>query len=161
MKISIIAAVSKNNVIGKKGSGLLWHLPMDLKHFKEITLGHHMLMGRKTFETIGKALPGRTNIVLSSDASIKAPDIYVFKTIDEAIEFAEKRNETELMIIGGGKIYEQFLPIADKLYITEVKKRFGGDVVFPEINKNEWKEVSREKHKDGDIAFNFVVFERI
>lgn len=160
MIISLIAAVATNNVIGLDKK-LLWHIPEDLKHFKETTMGHHILMGKTTYESIGRTLPGRTNIILSSDKNFKVPGGHVFGDIDSAIGFAENTGEKELMIIGGGSIYKLFLPIADKIYLTRVLKEYQGNVTFPEIDMNDWKETKIEKHLDSEIPFEFVELNRI
>lgn len=160
MKISIIVAVAKNNIIGAKNK-LLWHLPGDLPRFKEITMGHHILMGQNTYESIGKVLPGRTSLILSFDPNYKVPGAHVFKTAEEAIKFAEDADESELMIIGGGMIYKYFLPLAHKIYLTKVLKDYEGDVSFPEININEWKEISNESHLDPDPPFEYKILEKI
>ena len=155
MDISLIAAVSQNGVIGD-GSKIPWHISEDFKHFKEITMGHSILMGKNTFESIGKVLPGRTNIILSSDKNFKVPDGHVFGDVDEALKFAESLGEKELMIIGGGSIYKLLLPKATKIYLTRILKEFKGNVFFPEIDINDWKEEKVEKHFDSEIPYEFV-----
>lgn len=160
MKISIIVAVSENNVIGAKNK-LLWHLPDDLKRFKKITTGHCILMGQNTFESIGKVLPQRTNIILSHAKNYKVKDATVFNNPDDAIKFAEVQGEKELMIIGGGMIYKYFLPFATKIYLTKVHKDYKGDVKFPKINMNEWKIVSSEKHLDENPPFEYQILEKL
>lgn len=159
MKISIIVAVAKNGVIGSKNK-LLWHIPKDLARFKKITIGHHILMGQKTFESIGKILPDRTNMILSFDKNHKVPGAFVFKSPDEAIAFAKNRGEEELMIIGGGMIYKHFLPVADKIYLTRVLKDYDGDATFPKIDLDMWKETVLEKHLDNNPQFEYVILER-
>lgn len=160
MKISIIVAVAQNNVIGSKGK-LLWHLDGDLPRFKNITMGHHILMGQTTFESIGKVLPGRTSLILSFDKDFKAPDAFVFANPENAIKFAKDNGEQELMIIGGGMIYKHFLPLANKIYLTKVLKDYEGDVTFPEINMSEWKEISSEPHLDASPPFEYKILEKI
>lgn len=159
MKISIIVAIAKNNVIGAKNK-LLWKLDGDLPRFKKITYGHHILMGQKTFDSIGKVLPGRTNLILSFDQSYKVPGAFVFNNPEEAVRFAEIAGETELMVIGGGMIYKHFLPLASKIYLTKVLKDYEGDVVFPEINMDEWKQIDNETHLDSNPPFEYKTFER-
>ncbi len=159
MKISIIVAVAQNNVIGDKGK-LLWHLDGDLPRFKTITMGHHILMGQKTFESIGRVLPGRNNLILSSRKDYKVPGAFVFQSVEEALKFAKENGEKELMIIGGGMIYKYFLPLSDKIYLTKVLKNYEGDVKFPEINMNEWKENSNEPHLESDPSFEYKILER-
>lgn len=133
--INIISGFPKNKVIGK-GPDLPWHIPEDLKHFKEITTGKTIIMGLVTYKSIGKALPNRNNIVMSFN-KIELDDAEVATSIDEALEIAKKYNK-EIFIIGGASIYKIFLPIADKLYISHIKEDYEGDVYFPEYNKDEW-----------------------
>lgn len=159
MKISIIVAVSKNNVIGQ-GKKLLWHIHSDMKHFRKITMGHHILMGKTTFESIGMPLPGRTNIILSSDRSLKVPGAFVFQNEEDAIKFAEKNGEEELMVIGGGTIYKLFFPRTDKIYLTKVLKEYKGDVKFPEIDMGIWQVSGKEPHPENDPPFEFIELER-
>lgn len=148
MKISMIAAMANNGVIGANND-MPWYLPADLKHFKATTLGKPVIMGRKTYESIGKALPGRQNIVISGSGFI-AKDAYVTSNCDTAIELAG--DVEEVMIIGGGKIYEMFLPVANTLYLTFIHLDVDGDTRFPDWESPEsessagWREVSREKH---------------
>jgi dihydrofolate reductase len=151
-------AVSENLVIGKNND-LPWHLPEDLKHFKEITLGKTVVMGRKTFESIlarlKKPLPGRKNVVISRQENYQVPEgVLVFNSLDSVVDvlFTE-----DLYVIGGAEIYKQALPKAQKLYITEVKGEYEGDAFFPQINWQEWKKVEEEKHE----KFSFLVFERV
>lgn len=158
MKISIIAAVSENNVIGNKGQ-IPWHLPADLAHFKKITLNHHILMGQKTFESIGRVLPGRTTIVLTNDKAFKTHGVVIAHSPKEAIEIAKKAGEKELMISGGGQIYKLFLPLADKIYLTKIHADFEGDTFFPELNKIKWKEVNKESfdpNEKNGCSYDFV-----
>ena len=159
MKISLIAAVAKNNTIGKDGK-IPWHIPEDLKRFKKITSGHHVIMGRKTFESIGKILPQRINMILTSDKKYKVNNAFVFADPQKAIEFAKKNNEKELMIIGGAKVYEYFLPKADKIYLTKVLKNFDGETFFPKINLKDWEITFIEKHIKDDPPFEFINLER-
>ena len=142
--LSIIVAVAKNNVIGKDNK-LIWHLPEDLKRFKRLTTGHNIIMGRKTFESLGRVLPNRRHIVLCNDADLNIDDENV-EVIDsvEKIEKYEK-SEEENFIIGGASIYKLLLPKANKLYITKINQEFDGDVYFPEINEDEWEVVETKK----------------
>ena len=155
MKISLVAAVSQNGVIGSDNK-IPWHISADFKHFKEITMNHHILMGKNTYESIGKVLPGRTNIILSSDKNFKVDEGFVFDSIEKAIAFAKQNGETELMIIGGGSIYKMFYPIADKIYLTKVLNDFEGNIRFPEIEMDKWKIESSEKHLNEEIPFEFL-----
>ncbi len=156
MKISIIVATAEDNVIGSKNK-LLWHISDDLKRFKELTTGHHILMGQKTFESIGRILPDRTNIILSFEGNYKTDGGFVFTNIKDALKFAENRKENELFVIGGGMIYKELLPIADKIYLTKVHEKYDGDTFFPEIDMNEWSEISNEKHLDNNPPFEYKI----
>ncbi len=135
--LSLIVAASVNNAIGKSNQ-MLWHLPEDFKFFKNATWGLPIIMGRKTFESIGKALPGRTNIVITSNAALQIAEVHTVTSIDEAIKLAESTNAKEIFITGGGEIYKQTMPIADKIYITRVNTHIVGDAFFPEIDENIW-----------------------
>ena len=138
MRKSIIVAMAANHTIGKENK-LLWSIPEDLRRFKEITSGHHVIMGRKTFESIGRPLPNRTNIILTNDANyVPANGVLVARTIDQAFEIAEKNGESEAFIIGGGEIYFQTLDIADTIYLTKLLDNFDGDSFFPPIDFGQW-----------------------
>ena len=158
MKISIVVAISENGVIGR-GKKIPWHIPEDLGHFKDITLGHHILMGRKTYESIGHPLPGRINLVVSSNTKFKPEGVSVFGSTSEAIEHAKYFGERELMVIGGESIYKDILPIADTIYLTRIGKRYEGNVRFPEIDKEEWTVISSELHSNNP-DFEFQHLER-
>ncbi|WKZ25644.1 MAG: dihydrofolate reductase [bacterium] len=160
MNISIIVAVSENNVIGAKNK-LLWSIPDDLKRFKKLTTSHHILMGQKTFESIGRVLPNRTNVILSFEKNYKADGAFVFTNINEALEFIKKRNEEELFVIGGGMIYKELLPQANKIYLTKVHKSYDGDTYFPEINEDEWKETFSEQHLENNPSYEYKILERL
>ena len=157
MQISLIAAMGKNRVIGKNNS-LPWKLPEDMKRFKELTLGKPVIMGRKTFESIGKPLPNRKNIILTRDKNYKAKECIVVHSKEDALKAAE--GNEEIMIIGGEQIFREFLQKADKMYLTFIDEYFEGDTYFPEYNRDEWKEVQREEHKN-DYKYTFVNLERI
>ena len=147
--LSIIVAVAKNNVIGKDNK-LIWHLPEDLKRFKRLTTGHNIIMGRKTFESLGRVLPNRKHIVLCNDAELNINDEKV-KIIDDVNKLEEYINsDEENFVIGGASIYELLLPKTEKLYITKINQEFEGDVYFPEIKDNEWKIIEREKGLKDD-----------
>lgn len=158
--ISIIVACSENNVIGKD-NGLIWRLSNDLKRFKALTTGHAIVMGRKTFESIGRPLPNRRNIILSKN--LEAMDgCEIMRSADVVLEFAKSTDE-ELFIIGGGQVYEQFLPFADKLYLTLVHTVAEGDTFFPALNRDEWTEVARESFKadeKNEFDYEFVDYLR-
>jgi dihydrofolate reductase len=153
-KLSIIVAMSSNRVIGVNNS-LPWHLSEDLKHFKTLTTGHTIIMGRKTYESIGKPLPNRRNIVISRNLNAFYGGIEVVHSLEDA--FSTSSNDDEVFIIGGSNIYEQSLHLAEHLYITEIKKAFEGDAFFPEIDKSLWTESTRETHISSDgLEFSFV-----
>jgi dihydrofolate reductase len=155
MKISLVAAIAKNNAIGKDNK-LLWHLPNDLKFFKAYTLGKVILMGRKTFESIGKrALPGRINAVVSRDTSVQVENVLFFKSLDAALQHF--KNSEEVCIVGGAQMYKDTLPIADLLILTRVDVTPEADVYFPEINWSDWKLVSQdERFADEKHAYNYT-----
>lgn len=159
MKISIIVAIAENNVIGNNGK-IPWHSSEDLKHFKKLTTGHHILMGKSTFESMGKPLPNRTNIILSRDHDLKIEGATVFQDLGDAIRFAQERKESELFIIGGQQIYEFALPIAEKIYETLILERYEGDTFFPELPEDKWKETSREEYLDLNPPITFRNLER-
>lgn len=157
-KISIIVALAKNNVIGKDNQ-IPWHIPKDLQYFKRITLGKPMIMGRKNFESIGRPLPGRKNIILTRDKSYKAEGCTIVHTKEEAV--AATDNAGEIMIIGGGVIYEMFMEEADMLYLTEIDSDVEGDVFFPKYDKSLWQEASREAGEENmEWNYDYVVYER-
>ena len=164
MIVSIIVAVSENNVIGKNNQ-LVWHLPDDMKFFTEKTMGHHVIMGRRNYESIPekyRPLPGRTNIVVTRNQHIVLPGCKVVHSIEQAIALAKKNNEEEAFIIGGGQIYSLSLNYADKIYFTEVKAILDGDTFFLMLNKNNWEEISRKMHKsDERHAYDFEFVEYI
>lgn len=161
--ISIIGAVGKNNEIGKDNK-LLWNLPADLKHFKEITTGHPVIMGQKTFQSIGKPLPNRRNIVLTLDNNYKENDIEIFHSIEE-LENNLKNEKDEIFIIGGGTIYNLFIDKADKLYITHVDASFpDADTFFPKIDKDKWQKIKEEKFSPSlkdELGYSFVEYLKI
>ncbi|MCF2221592.1 dihydrofolate reductase [Chryseobacterium sp. PS-8] len=159
---TIVVAMGEKNEIGFENQ-LLWHLPKDLKHFKEITSGHPVIMGRKTYESIGKPLPNRTNIVVSRKTDWFEEGILIVGSIKEAVKFAKKIDE-EVFIIGGGKIYEQTMDIVDKLEVTLVKADLQADTFFPKIDPKIWKktdEICHEKDEKNQHDFCFQTFERI
>lgn len=160
MKISIIVAVAENNVIGANNK-LLWHIPDDLKRFKKLTTGHHILMGQKTFESIGKILPNRTNVILSFEKNYQADGGFIFNNIKEALEFVKARGEEELFVIGGGMIYKEILPIANKIYLTKVHKKYEGDTFFPVLDMNEWVETFNKQQLDNNPPYEYKIFKRL
>jgi dihydrofolate reductase len=166
-RISIVVAIgrdNKNNHVIGQGSNLLWHIPDDLKRFKALTLGHPIIMGRKTFESIvaslGKPLPGRTNIVVTRDESWNHEDVLVFHTLEQALERAKKLDQEEVHIGGGAQIYEQALPYVDKLYLTLIDDEKEGDAFFPEYEKEFTKKTFEAKHEWQRIKYAWVDLER-
>ena len=168
--ISIIAAIGKNNELGK-GNTLLWKMPADMKHFKDITTLHAVVMGRKTFESMGKPLPNRRNIVITRDKSYLRHGVDVAHSLEEALKISRSildeqspdKNE-EIFIIGGAEIYKQAMPIADKLYITHIDaEEKNADAFFPEIIPIVWNEISHEEHKKDEknhFAYTFSVYKK-
>ena len=161
MIISLIAAMGKNRVIGNKGR-LPWHMPADLKYYKEKTKGKPIIMGRKTFDSMdNKALPNRVNIIMTHEKDYKAEEAIVVHSADEALKAAG--NVPEVMVIGGSYIFKEFLPRANRLYLTIIDGDFKGDTFFPEYDITQWKETSYEEHerdKDNPYDYRFVVIER-
>jgi len=148
--ISLIVAMGKNNEIGKRNE-LLWNLPADMKHFKKTTYLHTVIMGRKTFESIGRPLPNRRNIVITRDTKYKAQGVEIVKSIEKAIALFQDINE-EIFIIGGGEIYNQAIKYADKLYITHINEEFSeADTFFPKINKDKWEKIESEEYKKDNL----------
>ena len=146
MKITLVAAIASNNVIGKENS-LPWNIPEDLKRFKQMTSGHTILMGRKTFDSIGRPLPNRQNIVMTKDENFEQEGIKVINDFDEALELIKESNE-DVFVIGGSKIYELFEPVANSLAITRILKDFEGDAFFPDINWDLWQIEKEENFFD-------------
>jgi dihydrofolate reductase len=162
MLVSSIVATAQNNVIGKDNQ-IPWYLPADLAYFKRTTLNHHVIMGRNCYESIGKPLPKRTNIVLTRDPFFTASGIVVAHSIEDALGIAYDNGEEEAFIIGGGEIYRQTADLWDKIYLTQVALMADGDVFFPEIDPSEWVAISHEKHEPdekNEWAYSFWVYER-
>ncbi|MBI4033078.1 MAG: type 3 dihydrofolate reductase [Candidatus Blackburnbacteria bacterium] len=156
-RISLIAALGRNRVIGKNNR-LPWKLPADLKHFHDLTVGKTVVMGRRTFESIGRVLPNRINIVITSDKGYPAPGCKIVHSVDEALKaFGE---DEEVMIIGGASIYEQFLPLATRMYLTQIDEDFEGDAYFPMFDPEEWVETEREEKRDNQYKYAFLTLER-
>jgi dihydrofolate reductase len=159
MIVSSVVAISENHVIGKDNK-LLWYLPNDLRHFKEITSGHTVIMGRKTFDSVGKPLPRRRNIIVTrQDIAIEGCE--VVNSIESALELC--KGEAEVFIVGGAEIYRQSMHLTDRIYLTIVHKEFEGDSFFPEIDKKEWKEVLREDFEPDEknlIPYSFITLEK-
>lgn len=148
MSLTIIAAVAENNVIGNDNT-LIWKIPRDLRHFKEVTMGHPIIMGRKTFTSIGRLLPGRTTIILTRDPSFSFEGAELYTSPEDIVNRYAKSDE-EAFVIGGAQIYEALLPHADKMIITWVHHTFVGDTFFPTIDKAIWKEAHTETISEGD-----------
>ena len=160
MRLSIVVAMDSNRLIGKD-NGLPWRLPADLAFFKKLTTGNTILMGRKTFDSIGRPLPNRRNLVITRNADIEITDCEVVNSIEKALSLVQ--SETEVMVIGGAKLYQQILPIADRLYITQVEGEFDGDTYFPHYDENDWLEVSCESHQPDEKnkhAYHFIILKR-
>lgn len=158
-RVSLIAAVAANGVIGRDGS-MPWHLPEDLKRFKALTMGHAIVMGRKTFDSIGRLLPGRRTIIVTRQRDYRIDGAEVVHSVDAAIALA--RDDDEVFVIGGGEIYVQALPLADRLLITEIDATPPGDVRFPAIDRKRWRQMSRLADRSADgVGFAFVTYERI
>lgn len=160
--MKLIVAKASNNVIGINNN-LIWHLPNDLKHFKNLTTNHPIIMGRKTYESLGRPLPNRTNIIITRDQNYTDDNVLITHSLEEAIVEAKEINE-DYFIIGGGEIYKQALRKADELYITEVHHDFEGDTYFPEIDEEVYEEVSRENHLKDEkhpYSYSFITYKRI
>lgn len=160
--LSIIVAKAKNNVIGKDNK-LLWKLPEDLKRFKQITSGHTIIIGRKTFESIGKVLPNRKHIIFTQNKDFKIDDenVKIVHSMLEIQEYIEDDNEN--FVVGGAMIYNLLMPYVTKMYITQINKEYEGDTFFPKINTEIWKEISREKgikNDENPLDYEFIVYER-
>ncbi len=162
MKTSIIVAADLANGIGTNNQ-LLCHLPADLKYFKQVTTGHCIVMGRKTFESIGRPLPNRTNIVVTRNTALTIAGCVMVDSVKSAMEYAEKHGEQELMITGGGSIYAEAIHWVDKVYLTRIHYQFDADTFFPEINQKHFTLTSEEKHEADEknkYAYSFEVWER-
>ena len=159
--ISLIAAMDRNHLIGQDGC-LPWHLPADLKHFKKITLGKPIIMGRKTFDSIGKALPGRRNIIISRQTDFAANACEIFTNFNDSLLLL--KNEPEIMIIGGAQLFATALPLANKMYLTLIDAAFTGNIFFPNWNSNDWKIVSSQSHAQDAhnlYAYQFLELKRL
>lgn len=159
--ISIIVAIAKNGVIGDKNT-LLWHLREDMIHFRTITSGHPVVMGRKTYDSIGRPLPKRTNVVITRDTELQIEGCTMAHSLTEAVEMFD--SSEEVFIIGGAQIYSQAMPLADRLYLTIIDKEYEGDSSFPEIDYNSWRQISYEKFERGEefeYPFSFIALERV
>jgi len=160
MRIALVVAMAENRVIGRNNQ-LPWHIPADLRHFKTLTMGKPIIMGRKTYESIGRPLPGRDNIVITGDSRYQAEGCQVVHSIDQALEAAGDCEEA--MIIGGADLYRQTLENAERLYLTLVKAEPEGDAWFPQIEPQQWCEIERDAHKadeSNEYDYDFVVLDR-
>jgi dihydrofolate reductase len=158
-QLSIIVAIAKNRVIGLNNN-LPWHLPEDLKRFKTLTMGHHIIMGRKTFESLGRLLPGRTTVIVTRNKSYRVNGAIVTHSLQEAIDNCG--NDDEVFLIGGAELYQQSLKLAKKLYITEINAEFEGDAFLPVFDLNAWQEASRESHtSEKGLNFSYVTYLRV
>ncbi|MCB0685549.1 MAG: dihydrofolate reductase [Saprospiraceae bacterium] len=162
--VSAIAAMSKNRVIGKEND-LPWHLPADMKYFMRTTKGHHVIMGRKTFESLGVPLKNRTNIIITRDVFYTASGILVCHALEEALDIADAHSEEEVFVIGGAEIYKLSLPYLDRIYLTEIDLMVpDGDAFFPEFKSSEWQLTNEEPHEPDErnhYPYTFKIFEKI
>ena len=161
MRVSIIAAMAENRVIGINNT-LPWRLPADLKHFRQLTTGHHVIMGRRNYESIGKPLPDRTNIVVTRNPAYQAPGCVIRHSLEAALR--DTGGDPEVFIIGGAEIYRLALDRADRVYLTLVHANIEGDIRFPEFDPQDWKEVSRARHEADEKnphSFSFITYDRI
>jgi len=156
-RFSIIAAVASNGVIGRDNR-LPWHLSDDLKRFRALTMGHHVIMGRRTWESIGRLLPGRTMVIVTRNPGYAVPGCLVAHSLQEAVALAG--DDHEVFVIGGAELYREALKSAARVYLTEVHAEFEGDARFPEFDRSAWREVSRESGSDPALPHDFVVYER-
>jgi dihydrofolate reductase len=166
-RLAVIVAAAENDVIGRENE-LPWHLPEDLRYFRRITMGKPIVMGRKTYESIGRALPGRTNIVITRNPDFREEGVEVVASLDEALALARDSvldaAVGELVVIGGSEIYSMAMPRASRLYLTRVHARVEGDARLPEIDWRLWREISRERHEAvsaDSYAYSFIVYDRI
>jgi dihydrofolate reductase len=161
MPLSIIVAVSENNAMGINNK-LPWYLPADLKRLKQITMGHYLVMGRKTFESLGKPLPGRTTVIITRNKGYKAEGCIVVSSLKEGIEAS--KTDVEPFIFGGGEVFREALPLVNKIYLTVIHETFDADTFFPELNVNEWKESAREDFQPDEknkYSYSFITLERV
>ncbi len=160
MRLSLIAAMSANRVIGRDNN-LPWKLPADWKHFKNLTMGHHLLMGRKTFESIGRPLPGRTTVVITRQSDYSPTGVLVAHSIEQALQLAAQ--DSEVFVAGGAQIYLQMLPRADRIYLTSIDKDFEGDTFFPDFDESDWQLIfqeNREPDEKNAYPYTFLTYER-
>jgi len=159
--LALIVAMAKNRTIGIDNT-LPWRCPADLMHFKSLTMGHHMIMGRKTFDSIGKPLPGRTTVVVTRDRNLKIAGCLIAHSLAEAVSLCT--NDDEIFIVGGADIYAQALPLVDTMYITEIQQSVVGDANFPSFNQSDWHEIARDIHQQQEpqeLEYHFVTYRRL
>lgn len=156
-RISMVVARARNGVIGANNA-LPWHLPGDLKYFKRVTMGHPIVMGRKTYDSIGRLLPGRKNVIVTRQKDYCVPGAAVVHSADEALRAAA--DASEVFVIGGAQLFTAFMDRTDRLYVTEIERDYPGDVYFPGIDPAIWIELSRESHEERGLRYHFVVYER-
>lgn len=159
--LSFVVAMARNGVIGRDNQ-LPWRLPADLRHFKAVTMGKPVVMGRRTYASIGRPLPGRTNIVVTRDSAYRAEGCRVVHSIEEAL--AAGGDAAEVMIIGGAELYRQLLPRADRIYLTRIEEDFSGDTYFPELDADRWQELAREQHapdEQNPYPYSFILLESV
>lgn len=162
MKLSAIVAMASNRVIGRDGD-LPWRIPEDFKFFKDTTTGHIMVMGRKTFESLPKILPGRLHVVITRQRDFKPEGAHVFPDVTSALDFCKTQTAKwgdEVFVLGGGEIFRQTLDITDRIYLTEIHKAYDGDATFPEFDKSVFKETERRRRTDPE-PFDFVIYDRV
>jgi dihydrofolate reductase len=162
MIIALVLAVSENGVIGKDNA-LPWRLPADLRYFRKVTASYPLIMGRKTFDSVGRPLPGRRNIIITRQANFQIPGCDVVHTLDEAIQLAQSTNAPQISIVGGAEIFRQALPLATRIYLTRIHAEFEGDAFFAIPDPEKWKEVSRDDHladAENPYSYSFIVYER-
>jgi len=156
--LSIIAAMARNRVIGI-ANRLPWHLPEDLQHFKRLTMGHHILMGRKTYASIGRPLPGRTTVILTRQPGFRVEGCLSAGSLAEAVAMCG--DDPEVFVVGGAELYAQALPLAERLYLTEIEADYAGDAYFPEVDREQWRETGRQQQASaGGLAYAYVTYER-
>jgi dihydrofolate reductase len=162
MRVSILVAVAENGVIGRNGK-LPWHLGDDLKQFKRLTMGHAIVMGRKTWDEIGRALPGRRSVVISRQVGFYAEGAQVVGSLDDALQIAEAAGDDEVFVIGGSEIYQLTMPQADRLYLTRVHAKVEGDAYFPDFSANNWRLLETLPHAadtENDFPFSLEIYDR-
>jgi dihydrofolate reductase len=160
MRISIIAAMAANRAIGLENR-LPWHLPEDLKRFKSLTMNHHIVMGRKTYDSIGKPLPGRETIIVTRNVDYAVPGCIAVNSLDAALTVSH--GDEEVFFVGGADLYRQALSIAHRIYLTEIQRVFDGDAFFPEFDPGQWRETSRERHRtagENGFEYHYVIYDR-